>query len=799
MLGSDAAAGYPMNDVDFTVNGIPLKEKSRPQVPYAGMGTMLSQPFVDVFRKSRSPTPLELVQECLDTVYSCVCLNAELVASTPLRLYVRTKPRQAKGYLSRRGDTRPVSKRKMAFLAKSPVVGSLVRDSVEIEEVSTHPILDLLNRPVDTIEENGVGMTGFTLIDIIVRYCDTVGRTYLYVEKDGPGGNPSSMWVMAPQYMQEYAYPGGDKIIEKYIFSAASAQMQYDPSEIVPFRYPNLATGGYTDGFAPLRAIFEINYMFRLYAAQVNSLLKNAGRPDAVWSPKSADPNGGGSSLDKDSAERLRTKFRQMFSQAYTGGVMVTEDPGSLQMLTWPNKDLIPHEIFAEYKTKIANAYGVPTSKLDRNQANLSGAQTGDYAHARDAGVPRCRRIEAALNQFFIPMYGREVADRLFLSFDSPLPDNYDAQREDDKLLISVGGIYVDELRERQGMAPMADGMGKKIRLPSGMTILDKDGDETNGPAAAPAAPPAPAAQDTPSAGKTEKMIGELALAVKELTGVVHQIATVVPPPQPFAFSFAGLNPVSQTTTVAAPEQTVTKSAALASFGLIGPDGHAHGLPSGKPVTELFDSVFATQRRAVEDREKKENEEAALLLLLSLAWTDAEKAKLLELLDGYAGRGVDYAATHIGAGDGAQSAATAIVEQKLREFLATLIGGVDATTAKRLADAFANPVGETSPVAQAFETAPQRAIDIGDNESSRAFHAGIDAVGKVTGLIRSKRLITQVGACEVCIALEALGEIPFDQSFAHESYGNFEDVPIHDRCRCSVAYTFVKIQDAPKE
>ena len=63
--------------------------------------TPLGATYTDVFRRSRAPQPRELVQQLVGTAYACATLNADMVAATPLRLYLRTRPGEpaAKEYL----------------------------------------------------------------------------------------------------------------------------------------------------------------------------------------------------------------------------------------------------------------------------------------------------------------------------------------------------------------------------------------------------------------------------------------------------------------------------------------------------------------------------------------------------------------------------------------------------------------------------------------------------------------------------------------------------------------------------
>ena len=70
-------------------------------------------------------------------------------------------------------------------------------------------------------------------------------------------------------------------------------------------------------------------------------------------------------------------------------------------------------------RTDIANAFDVPTTLLDRKDSNLASAETGDYAHAKYAGIPRLKRNEAAMNQLLVSLTNfssRAICRRLISS-----------------------------------------------------------------------------------------------------------------------------------------------------------------------------------------------------------------------------------------------------------------------------------------------------------------------------------------------------------------------------------------------
>jgi phage portal protein BeeE len=422
------------------------RRKSLPYIGLAGYGGAL-----DAFGLNRAPMAMDLLRENLGTAYTCANLNAGLVASTPLRLYLRTRPGDPRSRLTQRGETRPLTTKSFERLRK--IAATSLSNAGDVQEVTSHPLLNLLNRP-NQIGQDGVGMSGFSLFELTQAYQEIVGKCYWFIERTGLGNTPSAIWVLAPQHVQQIPGPPGGPLILQYdCVTAAGNRTTYAPSEIVPFRMPDLFDP-YTGGMSPLRACFEQVRLSRKLDALTNATLENGGKPSAVWSPTPAGETGG--FLGADEAKRAEAAFRQAFSRGASGGVMVQEQAGHLQILNWPIKDIIDASRVQMSKTAICNAFDIPDSKLDRNAANLAAARTGDWAHAKDAGLPRLRRNEAALNRFLIPMYGSEAAERLFLAYDDPAGLSDPAlELEQSRSAAGRGSITRNEDRAMLGLAPV--------------------------------------------------------------------------------------------------------------------------------------------------------------------------------------------------------------------------------------------------------------------------------------------------------------------------------------------------------
>jgi phage portal protein BeeE len=247
--------------------------------------------------------------------------------------------------------------------------------------------------------------------------------------------------------VREVPDPTGKRLIDHYEYGGARGAC-YDPSDVIKFHFPD-PDNPYFGGYSPLAAAIEKIRISRKEDAHLGAMLENMGRPDAVWSPK-GDSEGGG--IGAAEAQRVRSAFRQAFAMAGRGGLLVSEVPGSLQPLQWAPQDIVEIERAKAIKTDICNVFGVPDAKLERNAASLASAKTADYAHTKDAGLPRCCRNEETLNARLVPMF--DPTGRLFVAYDSPVREDEVFALEQMRAAAMSGAVTRNELRAAVGLDP---------------------------------------------------------------------------------------------------------------------------------------------------------------------------------------------------------------------------------------------------------------------------------------------------------------------------------------------------------
>jgi phage portal protein BeeE len=429
--------------------------------------------YTDEFRKDRAPTPRELIRQITGVAYACAHLNADAVASTRLRLFVRTAPNEP----ATRWTARPVSTKVARRLNHGVMGAAFALAGSKIEEVTDHPLLRLLDVQhagvgdlevfgEDTTDDEGQpDLSGHDLIYLTQLYLESVGRAYWLLDRDALGV-PRRVRLLRAHLVRELPDPTGRQVIAGYEYGSTcgAGGWRYDPRDVLRFSNPD-PDDPYRGGYAPLMAAIEKIRIARKGDAHVNALLDNMARPDAIWSPR-GDSEGGG--IGEAEARRVRSAMREEFNRAGRGGLLISEYPGSLQVLGWKPGDVVELERAKAIKTDIANAFGVPNAMLDLNEANLASAKSAEYQYARRSIQPRCNRLAGAMRRL-LRMY--DTSGRLLLTFDSPLADDEVFALEQNRVAASLGAVTRNEMRAALDLGPVA--WGETPLVPNNMTAVD--------------------------------------------------------------------------------------------------------------------------------------------------------------------------------------------------------------------------------------------------------------------------------------------------------------------------------------
>ena len=405
-------------------------------------------PFADLYRRLRNPSAQQLLDECLDTAYSCANINATSVMGVPLRLYVTTSGGQRRP----RCATRPVSKAtKDALFARGSLVSRLAK-AEEIEEVAEHPLIDLLNRV-------NAYMTRPVLFYLTDMSMEVLGDAFWWI---GPAGAlpPDKILPLPAQLVTIKRGKTLDNIIISYKFGMGATAQEFAADEVIHLKFPSLRDP-YGGGMSPLRACWEQRQIGRKLSAYENAVLDNQARPDAMISPK--EPIG------RAEAGRLEEKINKKFRKGGAGGILVAESEMEMKPLSFRPTDIAKMNQLGITKIQLANAYGVPISLLETQDVNRSNAEAGHYQHRLCAVAPRLEFISGPLNEELCPRYD----ERLFLAYDDPVPENRELLVAEQQMLLDRGGMTINEVRATRGLEPVE--WGDKPWLPMTLSPIDQE------------------------------------------------------------------------------------------------------------------------------------------------------------------------------------------------------------------------------------------------------------------------------------------------------------------------------------
>jgi len=360
-----------------------------------------------------------------DTVFSCVNINASTMAGVPLRLYV------AKGSKSKTfklTETKQVSKRQKDYLFSEASLQSYLRKAVDVEEVVDHPFFDLMRNV------NGFN-NQFDLKELTTIFLELTGNGYWYCPSSGLG-TPAEIWVLYSQWMK--IIPDPKKFIKGYILERGMKKIKFDESEIVHFKYPSPFSEFY--GMGPLMGAANAYDLEKDMTDYEKAMFENMGRPDIAIIAKKG--------LQKGMQERLGKMWKGAYGGPKKAGkVAIIQADLEIKDFGFPPREMSYLQGRKRTLQQIANAFGIPLSLLTTESVNRSNAEQGNYQHAKNTILPRCRRFEEKLNEKLLSRYD----EKLFCAFDNPVPEDVEIKLKERESNLKTGYSSINQERQEDG------------------------------------------------------------------------------------------------------------------------------------------------------------------------------------------------------------------------------------------------------------------------------------------------------------------------------------------------------------
>jgi HK97 family phage portal protein len=345
------------------------------------------------------------------------------------------------------------------------------KGSDDPELVTDHPALDLLKNP-------NPDNTAYTLLESTVIYLETTGEAYWEVVSDSAGKSklaPKELYILRPSRMKPIPSKDGTGI-EKYIFQVRtnSRKIEYDPDEIVHFEYFNPLDDW--RGLSPLHAAIDQIRTEKQVSKWNLDFFKNGTCLDGILT------------TDQILTTTDMRAVREMWKDMVSGKGRIVPVLG--RNLKFQPIGVNPKEV--DFKgtrkdnaTSILGVLGVPPIKVGiLDQAKYDNYFLQEQAFYRGTIVPKLRKLEAALNKHFLPLFGEndaESGDELYFEFDTKSLVTEDSDRLTARLVqqIGVGLISPNEGRKEMGRDPYP--AGDKYYLSSSFVPIEQAGQQPQG------------------------------------------------------------------------------------------------------------------------------------------------------------------------------------------------------------------------------------------------------------------------------------------------------------------------------
>jgi HK97 family phage portal protein len=344
----------------------------------------------------------------------------------------------------------------------------------KLDEIKSHPLLDLLNRPNPT-------QSGDEFTRALVSYYLIAGNSYLF----GNGIDPAKSKPKPPTEIQ-LLNPGqvkvepGDTLFPKYF--------EYKPAPNKTTQYPVEQVNGRSavlqlKTFNPINPWYGLSPMLAAaYGIDINNagqkwnkrLLDNDCRPSGALMVKGADGKTT-AELTDDQYNRLNEMIRDQYTGSDNAGKPLLLEGG----LEWVQMSMNPKDIDWS-KGKIASAldicmvYGVPPQLI-----GIPGSQTfANYEQAvlsfwTETVIPLYDWIYDAYNRWLVPLYG----DDLVLGYDSDSIDALEPMRKQKFDRVQKAEFMtLDEKRRATGMDSFPHKLGQSLLLTGRGVLLGEDG-----------------------------------------------------------------------------------------------------------------------------------------------------------------------------------------------------------------------------------------------------------------------------------------------------------------------------------
>lgn len=312
-----------------------------------------------------------------------------------------------------------------------------ITKAAEIEEVTEHPAIDLL----DNVNKF---MNSSDLMEYTSLFGDLTGEAYWYIIKGKKIKQPVEIWPIPSQYMTAIPGETTDEFIKGWEYRRGNKAVKLEPDEVIDFRSIN--PHNFLQGFSAVRAVADAIYVQNKMYEFEQALFENKARTGSIIESSE--------NMSQVDLERYNEEWKQKRAGASKAGLTAILPPG----LHVVKDQMTPEELsYIEgrkiTREEISAALDCPISLWDKTaiRANVEAAL---YFHAKFGVLPRLRKIEEKLNERYTVLFD----DRIFFAFDDPVPADRAADSKETVEYINAGIMTRNEARRKMGLEDMEGG-----------------------------------------------------------------------------------------------------------------------------------------------------------------------------------------------------------------------------------------------------------------------------------------------------------------------------------------------------
>jgi HK97 family phage portal protein len=389
-------------------------------------------------RYSTRSTDFDLMARAVSGVaFSAANLNATACASQTLRLY-----RPAGGQII--GRSRRVSeKSRIAWVRGDRDVRpgvkavSMAGAADDVEEVTDHPVLDLLNSPEPY-------MTATQWRWLAFFHSEIAGRSYFYIGERSRFG-VASMYLLAPQYV--YVRGSRTRMIEEYRYGVDNADaVVFKPEDVIYHRER-------VHPFYPLHAVSWLHAVKShtdLEAAAIASEIarwSNGGTPGMAITVK--DPSG---KTTPSQVEQMEAAFDRKYRGVNKVGSTMFLLNGEISQYAAKPHEMQYVEGYRRMEESVYRAAGIPEPVWRMAEANRASALAADPQWMGITILPKLNAIADTFTERLLPEF--DGTDGWWFAYDNPVREDQAAIVSRSVSMAGAGLITGNEARAAQGIGP---------------------------------------------------------------------------------------------------------------------------------------------------------------------------------------------------------------------------------------------------------------------------------------------------------------------------------------------------------